>query len=221
MNEDALKLICESDFYDLVVTEEQDHKNSRRKIGVKGPFIVCGVKNGNGREYLEDVMVPAVNEYIEEMIDTKRAVGEMNHPPTTQIDYNNACHRITGLTKDGNIWIGESQVLLGTPKGDLLASLLMNDVRVGMSTRGVGKVDKNKVVQKYKMITVDVVHEPSAPGCFMEGILEAKDFMIDNHGFVVEMAYESAKNQLVSLPTRKEERSQEISRILEEFLRSV
>jgi hypothetical protein len=121
-----MKLICENEVAyreDLEVLIEQQNTAGNRNIKVKGPYIIAETKNANGRIYDSSVMESAVKQYNKDYISTKGAIGEMNHPESTELDYNNACHKILSLERDGDIWIGESQVLIGCPKGDLLAGL--------------------------------------------------------------------------------------------------
>lgn len=213
-----LKLICETDFHDLDIIIERDNKNSKPKVMIRGPYIVTEKRNGNGRVYLTEVMEESVKTYYEKFIKDGRAVGELNHPTSVDVDYNNVCHKITNLKQEGNIWIGESQVLVGTPKGDLLAGLLQNEVKVGISTRGVGNITPDKKVDQYKLIAADIVHEPSGPGCFMEGILEAKNYMVNEHGDIVEIAYSNLEKKIETLPTNNAERSAKIYEALMGFL---
>jgi len=166
-------------------------------------------------------MEEAVKDYEKTFISTGRAVGELNHPTSTDVDLKNACHKILSLEQDGNTWIGESQVLVGTPNGDLLAGLLKNNVQVGISTRGVGNVTESKIVDEYKLITADVVYDPSGPGCFMEGILESKNFMINEHGDIVEAAYVELEKSLEILPRRSELEKQKLIHSISNFLRQI
>jgi len=216
-----LKLICESEFYDLEIIEEKENAHDPGILKIRGPYIVTEKRNGNGRKYLKDVMAKAVNEFNKNFIKTNRAVGELNHPTSTDIDYNNACHKILKLEQDGNLWIGESQILVGTPKGDLLAGLINNGVQVGISTRGVGNIDEKKVVDEYKLITTDIVYEPSGPGCFMEGILESKEFMINEHGDIIEIeaAYENLEKGIATLD--KKDRPTQLADALKAFFTEI
>ena len=204
MSNQYLKLIQEAALYDLVVLTEQENIHKKRNIKFKGPYAVAEAINANRRRYPEKILDEAVNTYNKDYIITERSVGELNHSDRADVDYNNACHKILSMEKEGKEWIGESQVLLGTPKGDLLAGLLENKVKVGVSTRGVGSVMKeNNTVNVYKLITVDVVYDPSAPGAFVDGILECKNFMIDNHGGIVEIAYNNLTNDISTLPSKE------------------
>jgi hypothetical protein len=216
-----LKMICESEFQDLEILVEQTNIHEAKQIKIRGPYIVAEKKNGNGRVYPAEIIEKAVAKYTKDFIETNRSVGELNHPSTIEIDYNNACHMITSLKREGNLWIGESKILTGTPKGDLVAGLLQNGVKVGISTRGVGNINEKKVVDEYRMITADLVNEPSGPGCFLEGILESKSFMIDTHGDIIEYAYENLTENLADLPNRSDERKAKIVATLADFLQSI
>lgn len=196
-----LKLICEYEMKcdELQVMIEQKNANGSKTIKVVGPYIVAEKENANGRIYDRVVMEGAVSEFQKNYIDVSRSVGELNHPDNTEINYEKACHMITSLTQEGNIWMGESKVLTGTPNGDLLGGLLENGVKVGMSTRGVGNVIDGRV-DEYKLVAVDVVSSPSAPGAYVNGILESKNFMVNEYGEIMECAYDQLEKALEILP---------------------
>ena len=205
-----MKLIVETEFNDFDLIIEQDNKNSQKLMKIRGPYIVSEKKNANGRVYKKGLMERSVNLFNETVIKQGLAMGEMNHPDHTEINYDRACHRITNLVQEGNIWIGESVVLTsspdgsvkGTPMGDILASILQHGGKPGMSTRGVGEISEGGVIDKeYKLITVDAVSSPSGPGCFVNGILESKNFIIDTHGDIIEATYEKFENGLKDIPT--------------------
>lgn len=221
MKQLPLRMICESEFEELEILVEQKNVHEAPQVKIKGPYIVAEKKNGNGRVYPASVIEKAVEKYKKDFIGTQRSVGELNHPSTIEIDYNNVCHMITDLKREGNIWIGESKILTGTPKGDLVAGLLRNGVKVGISTRGVGNINEKKIVDDYRLITADLVNEPSGPGCFLEGILESKQFMIDSHGDIVEYAYEQIEEDLSDLPNHSDDRAAKILATMAEFLKSI
>ena len=218
-----LKLICEHElnFNDLQVMIEQKNANGRKNIKVVGPYIVAEKKNANGRVYDRMVMERAVAEFEKNYIAAQRSVGELNHPDNTDINYENACHMITNLKQDGEVWIGESKVLTGTPKGDLLGGLLENGVKVGMSTRGVGNVTGDNRVDEYKLVAVDVVSNPSAPGAYVNGILECKNYMLDQYGEIVECAFNNLEKTLESLPRRGDAKKHLFTTAIAEFIRTL
>ncbi len=233
MSNKSLKLIVEHDFYDYDLLLEQENANSPKFLKVKGPYIVANKKNANGRVYNLDEMIPEVNRFIVEMVDSGRALGELNHPTSQLIDHSKACHRVTKLSREGNVWIGESIVLSssadgsikGTPNGDILASILQHGGKPGMSTRGIGMVSEGTgMVKEYKIITVDCVSNPSGPGCFVNGILESKDFMINVHGAIVESAYDTFENGLADIPghvTTSDIGKQHLELIIRQFINNI
>ena len=61
--------------------------------------------------------------------------------------------------------------LLDTPSGQILKSLVMSGVTLGISSRGVGSTRKQGdaliVQEDFQLICFDIVSEPSTPGAFM------------------------------------------------------
>jgi len=224
---DQLKLIIENDIYDYDIILEQDNANSPKFFKIRGPYVVANQKNANGRVYDASMMECSVNNFVTEMVSTGRALGELNHPDHTEIDPQRVCHRITSLSRDNNQWIGESIVLSsspdgtikGTPCGDILAAILQHGGKPGMSTRGVGNIDESGLVNEYKLITVDSVSSPSGPGCFVDGILESKNFMINTHGDIIESAYRQFENGVKNLPSH--EKKAYLETILKKFIESI
>jgi hypothetical protein len=203
------KLMNEVMFENYEVLIEQKNEASHKSIYVQGPYIVAGVRNANGRTYTEELMDSTVAQYDTDFIQKNRAYGELNHPTHTDIDPKQACDLCVELIKKGKTWIGKSKILssspahgiLGTPNGDIVASMLQHGGIIGKSTRGVGEISEGNIIDKiYKMIAIDTVVDPSGPGCFVDGIFESKNFMITNHGDIVEVAYEKYAKGLSNIP---------------------
>jgi hypothetical protein len=235
MKEQILKLMVENEFNDYeIITEANDVGYKQMKL--VGPYVVANKLNGNERLYPLDDMRTEVKRFVKEMVDTNRALGELEHPEYTHINPAEAAIRITKLKEDKNdegVWIGESIILAsdqennikGTPKGDILASLIQHGSKIGFSTRGVGKLvqekwgnKKESVVRNYRMSTVDCVVNPSI-GQFVDGILESKNFMVDVHGDILEVNYNIVENGLNTLP--KHQRSEYMFKLMNEFLKSL
>lgn len=209
----CLKLIVEDDFRDFNLIIEQKNPNEPKFLKVSGPYIVTEKKNANGRVYDRKLMESVIQTFVETKIKTGQSMGELNHPTHTNINPKEACHRITSLIQskeNETIWIGESIVLTsssdgtikGTPNGDILASIVQHGGKIGMSTRGVGEINEhNRIDKDYTLITVDCVTDPSGPGCFVDGILESKNFMVNVHGEIVEIAYDHLNKRLDNIPT--------------------
>ena len=91
--------------------------------------------------------------------------------------------------------MGEA-VLLNNPQANQLKSLIDNGVKISVSSRGIGNVGRDGIVENFKLITYDIVPNPSDFNATMngvcesyrlnEGILEGKTFTTDNNGNIVE-----------------------------------
>ena len=67
-------------------------------------------------------------------------------------------------------------IILNTPSGKILKSLINDGVRVGISSRGVGngKVNEEGILvigESYKLITFDAVADPSTSQAFQERVV--------------------------------------------------
>ena len=75
--------------------------------------------------------------------------------------------------------------ILDTPMGKIAKSLLGEGVQLGVSSRGMGSIDKredvNVVMDDFMLATAaDIVADPSAPDAFVNGIMEGKEWVWDN-----------------------------------------
>lgn len=232
MKNSALRMMVESniDLNNFEIIHEQTNKSEPKFLKIRGPYITMNEKNANGRRYPDKLMIPVVEKYIQSMIETNRALGELNHPEHLEIDPMKTCHRMTGLTRENNVFMGESIVtfsqpehgIIGTPCGDILASNIQHGFTPGMSTRGAGSIE-NGIVTEYHMVTVDCVTDPSGPGCFVNGIMESRNFMIDVHGELVEMAYHNMDQKLATMPNTfvKAENTDYFMNTMQEFMKGL
>ena len=98
-------------------------------------------------------------------------MGELDHPADEVVHLGNVSHLITKLYMDGNLVMGEGEVL-NAPSGKVLSELLRAGVKLGISSRGTGSVDLDEsganyvVGENYNMITFDMVSEPSSQDAF-------------------------------------------------------
>jgi hypothetical protein len=149
-------------------------------------------KNQNGRIYQLDEMVSEVGRYLNDMVRTRRAIGEMNHPQSTEVNPVNACHLVTELKQNGNYFMGKS-LILDTPMGQLLKSLVRDKIQMGISTRGLGSLSEGKeggkTVSNFHLICLDVVHQPSVQNAMLESILESKEWVIGADGRIIESSF--------------------------------
>lgn len=170
-----------------MITEAKDDK---KELFIEGIFLQAEKKNRNGRVYPINVLKPVVEKYIDNYVNTNRAMGELNHPTSPSVDPKNASHLITDLRLEGNDYLGKAKIL-DTPVGNIVRGLIEGGVNLGVSSRGLGSLKEgtgsyrgSKVVQNdYYMVTVDIVSDPSAPDAFVNGIYESVDYVIE-HGHI-------------------------------------
>lgn len=211
-----MKLITEMLDQVQYITEE---KNGVKSLFIQGPFLVAETKNKNGRVYQADVMDREVNRYMEEYVGKNRAFGELGHPDGPSINLDRVSHLITGLQREGNIWIGKAKIL-ETPMGKIAKSLMEGGATLGVSSRGMGslkEVNGVNVVQDdfYLATAADIVADPSAPGAFVQGIMEGKEWVWDN-GMVKEV---NVVEMYEEIKKAKQKQIEEVSlKIFENFL---
>ena len=186
-----------------IITEAE---TKQEQIKIKGPFIHCEDTNRNGRVYIKEHMIPEISRYVRDFVDTKRAVGELSHPEGPTINPDRVSHLITKLEWDGNLCMGEAKIL-NTPTGNILKALIKDGVKFGVSTRGLGSIKENngrRIVQPdFRLVTVDAVLDPSGMNCFVDGILESKDWVfVEGQGWV-EQFVEEAQKTIKKVPQHK------------------
>lgn len=201
----SFKLLVEKpDLSDFEYIVEEKNAKEPSKLYIQGPFMMASEKNRNNRIYNLEEMAKEVDRYTEEMINENRAMGELNHPTTAEVDLERACHIITELTQKDNVFYGKSKVL-STPCGQIVKSLVMDGVKVGVSSRALGKLDENpngvSVVQDMKLVAIDCVADPSFPKAFVNGILESKQWVVAEDGKYEEI-YNKFENSIKNLPKK-------------------
>ena len=201
----SFKLLVEKpDLSDFEYIVEEKNAKEPSKLYIQGPFMMASEKNRNNRIYNLEEMAKEVDRYTEEMINENRAMGELNHPTTAEVDLERACHIITELKQKDNVFYGKSKVL-STPCGQIVKSLVMDGVKVGVSSRALGKLDENpngvSVVQDMKLVAIDCVADPYFPKAFVNGILESKQWVVAENGKYEEI-YDKFQNSIKNVPKK-------------------
>lgn len=175
-----MKLIAELTEETQYITEKTEDGNKQHFI--IGRFMTAEEKNKNGRFYKKDILENEVSRYLREVVNAKRAFGELNHPSGPTINLDRVSHIITELKWDGNFVNGKAKIT-STPMGEIARGLLESGGQLGVSTRGMGSLKEQNgvmVVQSdFKLSTVDIVSDPSGPGCFVNGIMEGVEWLYD------------------------------------------
>lgn len=205
---------------------------------LKGIYAVSEQRNGNGRVYPYKELKREIERFDREMVQTGRALGELEHPEHPEINPAESAIRILSLHEDNKTWLGESCILAsqpeygirGTPKGDILLSLVQYGTKVGFSTRALGDVDDDGNVIEMKLCTIDCVANPSiGQFCatngdrFVNGILESKEFVIDVHGTYLESKYDRFERNLKHMPNTSisSKKAEHLGAAFHEFIQSL
>lgn len=149
------------------------------------PFIVSavfqkfGIENANGRIYPEHVLKREVEKYMAK-IKEKRAIGECNHPSESVIDLSRVAMNIIELHWEGHTLVGKLEIIMSpayikygmiTCQGDQIANLLLQGIKIGVSSRGLGTVTNKMgvlyVADDYEIVCWDVVSDPSTPDAWI------------------------------------------------------
>jgi hypothetical protein len=176
-----MKLITEisQDSFQVITEAKEDGK---KDLFIEGVFMQADVKNRNGRVYPKAILEKEVNRYIKTHVNEKRALGELGHPQGPKINEDRVSHLITELYFEGSDVYGKAKIL-STPMGNIVRSFVEDGVKIGVSSRGLGSLKEkngvNEVQNDFFLATVDVVTDPSAPNCFVNGIMEGVDFWYD------------------------------------------
>jgi len=178
-----MKLIIEDAVaLDGSVEEELNESSgiTERNYYLSGIFSTPEKKNRNGRVYPRHIWEREVSNYQKEIKNkTVNTLGEWQHPPRSTVDPMKAVMRITELKikSDGNVW-GKCKILNNnSPETNAIKGLIKEGIKIGISTRGVGKVSSTGVVETYKMITADLVDMPSDYNASLDGIVEGVEFI--------------------------------------------
>jgi hypothetical protein len=216
-----MKLIRESVEQVKCLTETTE--NGKKRLFIEGTFLVGDTVNRNNRMYKMDTLRREVGRYTDEYITTNRALGELGHPDTPTLNLERVSHKIVSLAEDGNTFYGKA-LILETPYGQIVKNFIENDVSIGVSSRALGSLVQTKegynlVQDDLRLATAaDIVADPSAPGAFVQGIMENKEWMLVDGKFV-EADIDFAKKQIKQASSRQVE---EVAlKLFENYLRKL
>jgi hypothetical protein len=174
-----LHLITETT-YDFEILEESSDGGKEKDLYVVGIFSSAEAKNANGRIYHKSTLDREIKRLYEENFKPGLPLyGLLGHPDGAETDLSKVAVRTVALEWRGNDVYGKAKIIRGTPCGDIAAALL-KDSKLGISSRGLGQVDEDGYVsdESYKLLTWDLVSQPSAPGAWVNGIYEGKTFTV-------------------------------------------
>lgn len=168
-------------------------KTEDQKYYIKGIFAQADVLNRNQRIYPLPVLQEAMDEYVNKLVKTRRALGELEHPESSSINPERACMLVTSIKQDYSNFLGEATIL-DTPPGKIVKALLDENVKLGVSTRALGAMSGNTVQPGLEILAVDLVTDPSAPEAFVDAIVESKKDWVIQNGIITEKKIDQYKN---------------------------
>lgn len=163
-----------------VITEDVE---GSKRLFIHGVFLQSNIVNRNKRLYPKHIMDAEVNRYINEKVEKDMATGEAGHPNGPTINVDRISHKITSLKEDGNNWVGKA-LIIPTPMGNIVRTLMEAGVRLGVSSRAIGDVKRNRqgineVQTNFRLSTAaDIVTDPSAPDAFVQSIHENQEWVM-------------------------------------------
>lgn len=188
-----MKLIFEDlNLFDTTI--ELNESTGVKRYILRGIFSTIGEKNKNGRMYGMDIWKSEVEKYQKIMNSgSNNSLMEYKHPPRSCVEPMEAVGKMLKLHIEGKYVMGEA-VLLDNPKANQLKTLIDNGIKISVSSRGLGDTDRFNNVIRYKLITYDIVPDPSDYNATMNGMCESysmsngivEGLNFDNDGNIVE-----------------------------------
>jgi hypothetical protein len=129
------------------------------------------MKNQNGRVYPKEILAREAMVYKNNFVTQRRALGELDHPESPVVNLKNVCCNVTELWFEGDDVKGNIEIL-STPSGNIVRELIKNNIRLGVSSRGMGSVkpigeNTVEVGDDFSLICFDIVSNPSTHGAFI------------------------------------------------------
>lgn len=156
--------------------ESLKDENGKPKLSRFGNRLVRGIiqranaLNQNGRIYPKGILEREVRNYMN-LVSERRATGELDHADSPVVNLKNVSHVITDIWWKGDDLWGEIEVLTDMDEGKNLEALFKNEIKVGISSRALGSVQKvgeaNMVQDDLYLVCWDIVSEPSTHGAFL------------------------------------------------------
>ena len=198
-----------------------ENRNGKKNLFIEGVFLQGEIKNRNGRMYPMSTLAREVGRYNENFVQKGRALGELGHPDGPTVNLDRVSHKIVSLKEEGNNFIGKAKIL-STPMGKIASDLLGEGVKLGVSSRGVGSLNKTNegysvVGEDFTLATAaDIVADPSAPDAFVDGIMEGKEWVWDG-GIIRERLASKTYKQINTLVDQRKLDEQKLN-VFEDFL---
>lgn len=154
-----------------------ESRDQEKNLYLSGRLMASEQKNLNQRIYPRNEIDKAVVLINERAKAGEYVAGELNHPDNLSIDLKNVSHIITEAYMDGDNAIGKCKIM-STPSGLIVKSLIEGGLKLGVSSRGTGNVTNEGIVEDFNFVTVDIVAQPSGPGCYPDVVREGMETLM-------------------------------------------
>lgn len=181
------------------INQIKEDIDAHHKFVIPDDFVVSavfqkyGIKNANGRIYPENVLKREVQKYLENQVAGGSAVGALDHPNYSSLSGHDVAHRILDLRWEGKTLVGEMKLHLSpgfkkygvcSTSGDLVANMIIDGIRIGVSSRGVGSVEQKfgtlMVGDDFELVGWDDVLEPSTSNAWIATNIKDLQPFIEN-----------------------------------------
>ncbi len=166
-----IETVCEKDykFANRIIKKKNKHPlytlkfNTSRYIHIDNRFLEITIEDFDDRVYC--IQVPNQTFYCEEN-------GKCFWSGNSQVvNLKNVSHNVIEMHWEGKDLVGKVEIL-PTPSGNILKELFKSNIRLGISSRGLGTVKKlaegfDQVQDDFELIAFDFVSNPSTRGAFM------------------------------------------------------
>jgi hypothetical protein len=156
-----------------LLKEYQEAIKEGQPIIVKGIIQRADAVNQNKRIYPYDILKKQCDEYFENNIKNKVALGELDHRDEPIVYLQNVSHILENLEWQGKDVYGTVR-LLNTPAGKIAQSLVSDGIPLGISSRALGSVSKNEaqgvdiVDEDLQIVCWDLVSNPSTNHAYLK-----------------------------------------------------
>jgi hypothetical protein len=165
------QLLIEYLHFEINPQQLKEGVSSNKNLIVEGVIQRANAKNQNGRIYPKEILLRESEKYVKGPIAENRALGELDHPEASVINLKNVSHNIKKIWWDNDDLYGRIEVL-STPSGNILKTLFLEGITVGISSRGMGSVsqmneDTVEVQSDFELLCFDFVSTPSTFGAYV------------------------------------------------------
>lgn len=151
----------------IPLTISQQNLNEAMETAPGSPILLKRVllqkadaENRNRRIYPKPVLERVIDKYNNEMVKTRRALGELDHRTSMVVELKNVSHIITEMWWEDDSVYGNVEILDSEefPSGRIAAGLIRRKIPVGISSRALGSVSESNGISR--------VNDDLALSCF-------------------------------------------------------